>query len=164
MKRRSRVIHKGSHRVAANRHRKVHKGISITAILLWVLLAVASIYAIASYIDSRHVIKINQDGINIVVDSVSFDDVGSYPFTSPKGEKFVIVHIDVTNNSGRVFNFAPVVQTYMVDSEGKRYYMSPAVLKDPIAAGPMSNGSRLSGSLSYLVPVNASNLTLQFRL
>lgn len=156
--------HKGSHRVAANRHRHVHKSVVVLMAALLVIVIIASMLLIAGYISNRRQIYLSQSGVDIRVYSIKYDDVGTYPFTPPKSSKFVIVRLSVSNNSSRDFNFAPVLQTYLTDRAGHQYQMSPATLTDPIDAGLIAPKQSRTGSLSYLVPINAKNLTLQFKL
>lgn len=157
-------VRKGSHRVAANHHRQVHKGISYGVICIWIAVAVFTAVLIGSYLDSRRHVYINRNGITLKADNLTYDDVGKYPFLPGKGYEFVIVHVSVTNNTNGYFDFAPVLQTYLKDGKGKQYNMAPADLKDPIQAGKISPGETRSGSLSYVVPVNSNQLSFHFDL
>lgn len=158
------TLHKGSHRVAANHHRHIHKGVSTAIIGLWLAIGILTAVAAVSFLDSRHNIRVVDDRISIKADKVSYDDVGKYPFLPGKGMQFVIVHITVKNHRDTAFDFAPVLQTYITDNQGGQYFMAPANLKDPINAGKLMPGENRQGSLSYLVPVSARGITFHFQL
>jgi hypothetical protein len=154
-------VHK--HKPVANRNRKVHKAHGSLMLILWAFLIVTAVLLVAGYIKHRSPLAVNEKGVSLRVNKVSYDDVGVPPFKVPPGWKIMIVHTVVKNHTPDIFHFAPVLQTYVADSGGHRYYMSPTILNDPIVAGPISPNDDREGSLSYLVPAKDSNLTLKFQ-
>lgn len=156
--------HPHKRRPVANHRRKVHKLHGGLLLALWGLAAFITIFAVLGYIKLHSTVSTEKAGINLTVDGVKYDDVGGYPFKAPPGWKFLIAHVELKNNTDQIFNFAPVIQTYIKDSQNHKYFMSPITLNDPIQAGPVAAHQSVSGSLSYLVPINAKGVTLQLQL
>ena len=143
-------------------HRKVHKSVSWLVLAIWATVIVGTAVVSYGYFQNHRNLTITQNGIVLKVNKVTYDDVGATPFNAPPGWKFVLVDVSVTNNNGNEFNFAPVIQTSITTDEGGSYSMSPTLLPQPIKAGPVQAKATVSGTLSYLRPINAKNPTLQF--
>ncbi len=84
------------------------------------------------------------------------------PFPAPDGHKVLVVSVTIRNYSEAAFDFAPVLQTYLTDSNQAHYTMSPSVLTDPISAGKLMPLTETSGELSYLVPNDANRIQFHF--
>ena len=102
------------------------------------------------------------DSMVLTINNVQYDQVGRAPFLVPAGMKLVIIDITLKNDSTQEFNFAPVLQTFLSDSQGNQFEMSPTSLENPISAGKLSSTQEVTGSLSYLVPVDQTELYLNF--
>ena len=76
--------------------------------------------------------------------------------------QYVIVEVEVYNPTKEIFNFAPVIQTYLTDAGGNRYGMAPTELTNPISAGPLKPGEKRRGQLSYNTPKDARGLSFHF--
>ena len=150
------------HRPVAS-HRKVRKSVALLMIGIWLVVILCAGFVAFDYFQGHRSLSITQGGIELRVSKVEYDDVGIQPFATPPGWKYEIVYVTVVNNGRSVFNFAPVLQTYLTDKNGGQYYMSPAILSDPITAGPIASHHSVSGSLSYLVPIHTNNTSLQFQ-
>lgn len=149
-------------------HTEVHFPVAAVVIGFWALLGIFTgvfVYLYAGHGATQpYSVSVNgKDGfVTAEVQKVSFDTKGSEPFYVPAGQKFAILTIELENYTDTVFNLAPVVQTAVIDETGKRYGMSPAVLSDPIVAGPLKPNATVEGQVSYLVPANAKHLTFAF--
>lgn len=132
---------------------------------IWVIIAVWAIAGVATAFVLFHsgLVPGEQKGTTFLkVDKVTYDEHGTQPFIPPAGEKYVVTHITVKNDSDDIFYFAPVLQTYISDDKGHKYQMSPVGLRDPIAGGQMNPSEERTGSLSFLVPKNTSGLRFHF--
>ena len=154
--------HRHKRKPVAHHHRQVHHSFGILMTVIWIVVIVCSAVFAYRYFTNHRAITIDRNGIVMKVSRVQYTDIGTPPFDAPPGWKYVIVDVTVTNHRTSVFNFAPVIQTHIVGGSGQQYGMSPAILKNPIAAGPMQPGSSLSGSLSYLVPITSQNNSFEF--
>lgn len=96
------------------------------------------------------------------VTNVQYDAVGTQPYLAPPGLKFAIATVKVTNGSSDIFNFAPVLQTKVIDELGQEWSMAPATMEKPIQAGPFPSTATRTGTLSFLVPVNSKSVTFVF--
>lgn len=106
--------------------------------------------------------KANEGKATFEVTNVRYDSVGMTPYKAPPGLKFAIVTVTIKNASPEIFDFAPVLQTQIVDAKGESWPMSPAMMDKPIQAGPFPTNAQRSGTLSYLIPTDASAVTLKF--
>ncbi len=96
------------------------------------------------------------------VTNVQFDAQGSMPYLAPPGLKFVIVTVEVENGAQDIFDFAPVLQSKVIDESGRSWPMSPAMMAKPIQAGPFPTSAKRIGTLSYLVPAATDRMTFEF--
>lgn len=96
-----------------------------------------------------------------VVSSVSYSN-GDENYQPGAGRKYAIVDVEVKNPSSLPFDFAPVVQSYLTDEAGNKYYMAPTELKNPIEAGPIQPGETRRGQLSYNVSTKVQSLQFHF--
>lgn len=142
-------------------HIKVHHGFAIGIVAFWAVCG-ALIGATALQQNAE---KASAQVLPVVSISLSNEKVitnSPSPFEAPPGYKFIAINLDIKNNSENIFHFAPVVQTKIVDSNGKSYEMAPTMLVTPIKAGPISPGESVKGELSYLVPENITEPKYEF--
>lgn len=97
-----------------------------------------------------------------LVTNVRYDAVGTTPYKAPPGLKFAIVTVTIKNSSPEIFDFAPVLQTQVIDEKGQSWPMAPAMMDKPIQAGPFPTNAQRTGTLSYLIPSDAQKVTLKF--
>lgn len=148
--------------VRHTRHKHIKTPIVVGIFGGWILLAIVTGAILFRVINANKPIAINHNGVKLTVKSVSYDTKGKQPFVAPAGWKFAIVDVSVQNNRLQSFWFAPVLQTYITDKAGNKFTMSPLDMQHPVTAGPLSPGSSTTGSISYLVPVDATNTSFQF--
>lgn len=79
---------------------------------------------------------------------------GAGMFTAPSGSEYAVVTMRVTNTSKNTIMVLPSLDTYLKDTTGKLYYLSPSSLSSPFRSGPLLSGDTIQGQLSYLVPKN----------
>jgi hypothetical protein len=103
-----------------------------------------------------------EPGLKVHVVSVKFENSGHGPLAPPPGYQYAVIGVSVSNGTPQVFNFAPVLQSHLIDEAGASYDMAPAEILFPIKAGPVAPGRAVSGELSYLVPVSAHTLSFKF--
>jgi hypothetical protein len=149
-------------RPVARHYRTVHKAHGLLLIGVWLLVIGGSAAIAINYFRNNHVLTFGTAGITLRVNKVAYDNHGSYPFKAPPGWRFVIVNVSIKNNKSTVFHLAPVVQSYIEDSQHHKYAMAPATIKNPIKAGVVAPQETRSGTLSYLVPKDAKDLNWQF--
>jgi hypothetical protein len=143
----------------------VHIGFTAAVLIIgaWVCLGILSgIFLLYAGKQIPGIVKIDARTIEIEMRGVSYDKGGSPPFNPGDGMEYLIVNISVQNHTNQVFNLAPVLQTRVTDQNGTVYTMAPAMLTQPLDAGPVNPGAERTGQLSYIVPDNSQKLVFHF--
>lgn len=89
----------------------------------------------------------------VVIHSIRYSN-GENGFVVPAGKQYLILDTTFQNNSNHPISITPSTQTYIKDSEGYVTYLTPFALENPLRAGDLLAGDKISGQLSYLVPNN----------
>ena len=86
---------------------------------------------------------------------IKLSNVHSAPGADPafkleEGHHFLVFTLSVTNTSAKTQYFWPVYQTFVRDSIGRQFTMSPTMtIKSPFQAGAIAPGATQIGELSY---------------
>ncbi len=94
---------------------------------------------------------VSQGSAALTLESVR-STAGSGHYKAPTGKKYIIISLRVENRSTTPIMVAPASDTYLKDSAGTTYYLSPTSLEEPFHSGQLLPGDRVRGELSYLVP------------
>lgn len=127
----------------------------------WLIIVISSALTISATQKSKNYI-IKKDGVVLTVNKIQYDQKGQFPFVPPENAKFAKVNITVKNNSKNIFAFAPVLQTHLVDENNNKYDLAVSILDNPIVAGDINPGQSVTGDISYLIPANSKEQTLNF--
>ncbi len=148
-------------------HRHIHKGVSWTLVVLW-LISGAMVGLLALRLAGGRVqapaatVSVQPAPIDWLIKNSTELTTGHGPLAPPDGYKFLVVDLELVNHSRYTYDFAPVNQTFVQGSSGKIFQMSPAEIPNPINAGPIKSGQTVSGQLSYLVPANEKRFSFVF--
>ncbi|MFO0955718.1 MAG: DUF4352 domain-containing protein [Candidatus Saccharibacteria bacterium] len=145
------------------RHRQVSRAVVIGMIVAWAVIGILTgVYLINNGKMSQFGSDASAGKANLVVTNVQYDAVGKQPYLAPPGLKFAIATVTITNASSERFDFAPVLQTKVIDEKGQEWPMSPAMMDKPIQAGPFPVNATRTGQLSFLIPADAQKVTFVF--
>jgi hypothetical protein len=100
----------------------------------------------------------NEPKLTARVISHRFSD-GDQAFMPMPDMHFVIVDTDIVHHLDAPAWLSPLLQSYLKDSAGKKYELSPVTLERPFDARQYKIGEHATGELSYMVPKNASGLS-----
>jgi hypothetical protein len=62
---------------------------------------------------------------------------------APDGQEFLLLNLHVKNLSASTIGVFPSLQTYIKDTAGKVYYLTPAELQQPFLAGNLAAGDQI---------------------
>lgn len=96
-----------------------------------------------------------------VVSPLTYNEGGEV-YIAGTDRHYAVVEIEVKNPTTKLFNLAPVLQTYLTDENGTRYEMAPVELENPIVAGVIQPGETRKGQLSFNVPKDVSVFYFHF--
>jgi hypothetical protein len=85
------------------------------------------------------------------IDNITYSN-GSSHFAAPEGKQYLILSFTLKNVSKETISILPANDTYVKDSNGNVYSLSPVGLDNPFRAGELLPGDTITGQLSYLVP------------
>ena len=74
--------------------------------------------------------EIRSGDVTILVDNLRYED-GKKPFIAPNGKKYLILDFTIKNRSDSPKSILPASDTYIKDSAGNVYYLSPYVIQNP---------------------------------
>lgn len=99
---------------------------------------------------------------NLRLSDLKYDQTGDDTYKPASGNEFVVITLTISNLTSQSLQFLPVLQTYLKDSRGKSYSLTPAPLDSPIQSGSLLPGDTISGQVSYEVPIGTTDLNLYF--
>lgn len=144
-------------------NRKVSPAISFAMMAVWVVVGIlVGVFVINHGKKTELDTRASAEAAQVEVTNVRYDSVGTEPYLAPPDLKFAIVDLKVKNSSPDIFHFAPVLQTKVIDEAGQEWPMAPATQENPINAGPVSVGTEITGTVSYLVPIDSQTLKFVF--
>lgn len=95
--------------------------------------------------------------IEVTVVSSRYSD-GDSTFVPMPSMQFLIVDVDVVHHLDAPTWLSPLLQSYAMDNNGKKYELSPVTLQRPFDAHQYKIGEHATGELSYMIPKDASGL------
>jgi len=81
---------------------------------------------------------------------------GAHSFLAPDGYEYLVLTVNVRNNSEKPINVFPTTDTYVKTVDGTVSYLTPYELANPFHSGLILPGESTRGELSYLVPKQRS--------
>lgn len=147
---------------------------SLVRLGLYLLIAAACFGLGASLLDDSshrlvrsgtYPVAVSNGTFEVVVSKVSVDTRGISHFaTPPVGQKYICLHTTVRNIGGSTVSFVPVVEA-VVTADGSTnpvYLFSGAPNCPGGLAGPIERGQSMSGGLGFTVPLNTSQVALEY--
>jgi len=89
----------------------------------------------------------------VTINKITYNK-GQQPFVASEGSQYIILDTTVQNTSGKAITVLPSTDTYIKDSDGRIWYLTPTGLEHPFPAGEIKAGDITTGELSYMVPTN----------
>lgn len=83
---------------------------------------------------------------------------GDQAFQPMPDKQYVIVDVDIVHNLDEPKWLSPLLESYVINSSGTKYIMSPVGLSRPFDARLYKIGEHATGELSYMVPNRDSDL------
>lgn len=100
---------------------------------------------------------IEVDNVSFGVDAVNLNQAADAVYKPNPGNRFVVVSVTIANKTTQQRPVVPVTQVYLKDQDGNTYFMSPAPMKNPIAAGNLLAGDNLKGSFHLRCQTRSSS-------
>lgn len=83
---------------------------------------------------------------------------GDPAFQPMPDKQFIIIDVDIVHNLDEPKWLSPLLESYVINSTGTKYTMSPVGLSRPFDAREYKIGEHAKGELSYMVPNRDSGL------
>lgn len=106
--------------------------------------------------------EINSGGLSLVVESVRRDDKGSGPLKPIEGNEYVIVKINLKNNTSKSFDFIPLLFFHLKDSAGNVYESTAVPTDGAQLSGALLPQDSIREDIGFEVPKKTGNLVLYF--
>jgi hypothetical protein len=96
-----------------------------------------------------------KDSLIMTIQDTVYDNTGIPHFWTPQeGNMFVMVNMNIENNSNTLVHFSPVSTLTLVDSKGSVYSVTSAPNMKKGLGGPISPYEHMSGEVGFEVPAN----------
>lgn len=138
-------------------------GLLITTIV--VLIAVRQNRFIASINPFRHHTMgetVDVNGVSVRVESFRYDTKGKGPFIPQPGNEFLILTIDIQNNTDADFELIPLAYFYIKDAAGNVYNVTDAPVQNSQLTGPILPHENAREEIGFEVPGHIVRPALYF--
>lgn len=101
--------------------------------------------------------SIRKDAIAISLVNTTYDAVGIPHFWEPaEGKQFVMVDLNVANNSSQIVHFSPITSLVLLDADGIEYPVTAAPNIKTGLGGPINPSATAQGEVGFEVPLSKS--------
>lgn len=156
--------HKSSHTKKSKQKQlvkiKPHHAVSLVGVVCALLLVLSFMLAVSVRSNKMQLTTTanelaQKDSLIMTIQDTVYDKTGIPHFWTPQeGNMFVMVDMNIENNSSSLVHFSPVSTLTLVDSRGVIYPVTSAPNMKKGLGGPISPYEQMSGEVGFEVPAN----------